>query len=309
MRFLKLFAIPAIFLVSVTVLILGSFYLYRNSETKTLTDQDRKQFGGDYIKLSDGITHYQLAGPDTGKTIVLVHGFSVPYYMWDSTYYKLIKNGYRVLRYDLYGRGFSDRPDASYDQEFYFKQLSELIRALHIKTPFTLAGVSFGGRLATDYTIKYPQNIDRLILIDPGYQSMEPDKFELITRYYEHIHPNERAQSQLADFKYPQRHPDWVDRYKQQMQYKGFINSLISTMYNYDCDGARENTLLNTKHKPILLIWGRDDKTDPFNFSDSVRAVLKTEFFPVDDAGHLPHIEQADTVNSRILQFLKKKVN
>lgn len=309
MRFLKLIAIPFFFLAVVTTLILGSLYLYRDKEKKTLTDADRKKTGGAYIRLSDGTTHYQLGGPDTGKTVIMVHGFSVPYFIWDSTYNKLTAAGYRVLRYDLFGRGYSDRPDGIYDQRFYFNQLIELIRRLHIKTPITLAGVSFGGRLVTDFTVKYPQFVDKLILIDPGYQPMEPDKYEFITRYYESIHPNERIQSQLGDFKYPERHPDWAKRYQVQMQYKGFVNALISTMYNYDCNGARENALLNTKHKPVLLIWGRDDKTDTFNFSDSVRAVLKTEFFPVDDAGHLPHIEQADTVNSRILQFLKKKVN
>ena len=309
MRSLKLIAIPFIFLAGVTILILGSLYLYRNVEKKTLTDADRKQAGGSYIRLSDGITHYQLGGPDTGKTIILLHGFSVPYYIWDSTYTKLTNAGYRVLRYDLFGRGYSDRPDGAYDQRFYFNQLIELIRRLHLKTPITFAGVSFGGRLATDFAGRYPQFVDKVILIDPAYEPMEPDKFEFITRYYESIHPKERIQSQLTDFKYPDRHPDWAKRYQVQMQYKGFVNAIISTMYNYECDGASEFAQLNTKHKPVLLIWGRDDKTVPFNFSDSVRAVLKTDFFPVDDAGHLPHIEQADTVNSRILQFLKKKVN
>jgi len=307
MRFLKLIAIPFIFLAGVTILILGSLYLYRDAEKKTLTDADRKKAGGSYIRLSDGITHYQLGGPDTGKTIIMIHGFSVPYYIWDSTYNKLTSSGYRVLRYDLFGRGYSDRPDGAYDQRFYFNQLIELVRRLHIKTPVTLAGVSFGGRLATDFTGKYPQFVDKLILVDPAYEPMEPDKFEFIARYYESIHPKERIQSQLADFKYPERHPNWAKRYQVQMQYKGFVNALISTMYDYDCDGVNENKLLNTKHKPVLLIWGRDDKTVPFAFSDSVRAVLKTEFFPVDDAGHLPQIEQADTVNSRILQFLKKR--
>lgn len=307
MRFFKLIFIAFIFLAGVTTIILGSLYFYRNTEKKTLTAAERKQQPGSYIKLSQGVTHYQLGGPDTGQVVVLVHGFSVPYYIWDGTFDTLAAHGYRVLRYDQYGRGFSDRPEVTYNHELYFNQLKELLAALRLKTPIDLMGVSFGGRMATDFTVQYPNLVNRLVLIDPGYQDMQPDKPEIITRYYECIHPRERALSQLADFKYPNLHKDWVKKYQVQMQYHGFVNALVSTMYNYDCDGPKENTLLNAKNKRILLIWGRDDKTDPFNYSDSVRSVLKTEFFPVDDSGHLPHIEQADTVQTRILHFLKKQ--
>jgi len=45
-----------------------------------------------------------------GPAVALVHGFSVPYYVWDPTAPELARAGFRVLRYDLYGRGYSDRP-------------------------------------------------------------------------------------------------------------------------------------------------------------------------------------------------------
>jgi pimeloyl-ACP methyl ester carboxylesterase len=307
MRYFRLFFVAIIFLVSITTIILGSLYLYRNVEKKTLNDADRKNVTGNFVNLSAGITHYQLAGPDTGKVIVLIHGFSVPYYIWDGTYEYLVKQGYRVLRYDQFGRGFSDNPHVVYNHALYFTQLTELLKALHLKAPVTIAGISFGGMLATNFTAQYPNLVSKVILIDPGYENMEPDKPEFMVRYYESIHPRERAESQLTDFKYPERHPEWVNKYKTQMQYKGFINALVSTMYNYTYNGRESNKQLNAVHKPVLLIWGREDKTVPYNYSDSVRSVLQTEFFPVDDAGHLPYIEQADKVNARILQFLKEK--
>lgn len=37
-----------------------------------------------------------------------MHGFSVPYYIWEPTFAALVQAGLRVLRYDLYGRGYSD---------------------------------------------------------------------------------------------------------------------------------------------------------------------------------------------------------
>src|SRR5258708_5112381 len=106
---------------------------------------EASQFGGSYVQLADGVTHYGLAGPSDGRTVVLVHGFSVPYYIWDPTFAALTQGGFRVLRYDLYGRGFSDRPAIRYDADLYVRQLRELLGALKIDGPVDLIGVSMGG--------------------------------------------------------------------------------------------------------------------------------------------------------------------
>jgi len=305
MRYFRIIFFAIVFLAIFTFIILGGLYLYRNTEKKALTDADREGVPGSFIKLKSGVTHYQLAGPDTGQVVVLLHGFSVPYYIWDGTFEYLSQHGYRVLRYDDFGRGYSDRPNTVYNQSLYFSQLTQLVDTLRLKKPFNVIGVSFGGRLAANFATINPAPVNKVILIDPGYADMEPDKPEIMAKYYEAIHPNERALIQLSDFKYPARHPDWVNKYRVQMQYKGFAHALISTMFNYKCDGKQTYTKLNSTHKPVLLIWGREDQTDVFNYSDSVRSVLHTQFFPVDDAAHLPHIEQPAKVNARILEFLK----
>ncbi|HCK65361.1 MAG TPA: alpha/beta hydrolase, partial [Anaerolineae bacterium] len=55
-------------------------------ETKELNEIIRKEAGGDFIQLSNGVTHYQLGGDENGDTVVLVHGFSVPSFIYDSTF-------------------------------------------------------------------------------------------------------------------------------------------------------------------------------------------------------------------------------
>src|SRR5690348_16826332 len=94
---------------------LFAFYENRNPEKRTLDDAARRTAPGKFVRLSDGMTHYELSGPDSGTTVILVHGFSVPLYIWDSTAAALSSKGYRVLRYDEYGRGWSDRPNATYN--------------------------------------------------------------------------------------------------------------------------------------------------------------------------------------------------
>src|SRR6185295_19427765 len=117
-------------LVLVAVVYLYAQYRGANMETKVMTDDVRKAAGGSYVKLADGVVHYQVAGPDTGRAVVLVHGFSVPYYIWDPVFDTLSKAGIRVVRLDLYGRGYSDRPDVPYSPDLFDREITGLLDAL-----------------------------------------------------------------------------------------------------------------------------------------------------------------------------------
>ena len=68
------------------------------------------------------------AGRPDGRVVVLAAGFSVPYYIWDPTFAALTGAGFRVLRYDYYGRGYSDRPAIPFTDEMYVRQLDELLQ-------------------------------------------------------------------------------------------------------------------------------------------------------------------------------------
>jgi pimeloyl-ACP methyl ester carboxylesterase len=294
------------------IAVLGAVYFYivfllKNQETKTMNADARVNVSGQFIQLTDGITHYESGGIDTGKTVILVHGFSVPYHIWNGTYDSLVQQGFHVIRYDEFGRGFSNRPDVTYNPALYRKQLFDLISALKLTTPVNLVCVSFGGAVVTDFTVHYPRLIDKIIFIDPVYTFTKKDEPEMITNYKMAVNHEKQAAGQLEDFKYPERFPGWVDKYKVQMQYKGFRHALISTINNYPGDSILANyRSLNSLHKKILLIWGKEDRTVPFQYSDSLRKIVQTDFFPVDGAGHSPYLEQTVSVNRKIISFLKE---
>jgi len=77
----------------------AGYYRYVNPEQRTLDDQARNSAGapGAFVALTDGITHYEAAGPVNGRVALLVHGFSVPSYIWDPTFKALSEAGYRVF--------------------------------------------------------------------------------------------------------------------------------------------------------------------------------------------------------------------
>lgn len=295
----------------VLVIATASFYYARNPEHRTLDDAARKEASGRFIRLSDGLTHYQVDGPDTGRVVVLAHGFSVPYYIWDSTAAALSTAGYRVVRYDTYGRGFSDRPDIEYDGNLYDRQLGELLDSLHVTGKVDLAGVSFGGYVTGTYSGRHPERVRSLILVDPvagtSAATMRPVDLPIVGSYiFQTMAVPGMAAGQASDFIDASKFPDWADRYRSQMRFRGFGRALRSTQLMRR--GMNTDTLYGrvaAARVPVLLIWGVKDQTVPFELNARVRrAIPAAEFHPVEGAGHLPILEQAATTNAIILRFL-----
>jgi pimeloyl-ACP methyl ester carboxylesterase len=260
--------------------------------------------------LPKGVTHYDIAGPDSGRLVVLVHGFSVPYYIWDSTSVALAATGHRVLRYDLYGRGFSDRPRGNYDGMLYDEQLGALLDSLRVTEPIDLVGLSFGGFVVSHFVATHPARIRTLTLVDPmSSGSALPARLRVPVigpwLWKVAVVPG-MAEGQLTDFLHPENYPTWVDQYRPQMRYKGFGRALWATRTmtsRVDFDSLYAGVARTGV--PVMLIWGKQDQTVDLALSDVVRRnIPAVEFVLIDSAGHLPHIEQAQLVNTRLSMFL-----
>jgi pimeloyl-ACP methyl ester carboxylesterase len=288
-------------------------YLHHSLETRDLDDNARQQAGGSFVRLSDGEVHYEMAGENHGRTIVFVHGFSVPYYLWDQNFSVLAGAGFRVLRYDLYGRGYSDRPDGIYDANLFDRQLVELLSALKIQQPVDLVGASMGGPIVITFTDRHPGLVRSLSLFDPAYLNGRRPPFAirapLVGEYISAvaIAPSLPA-SQMDDFAHPERFPDYVAKYQPQMQYKGFRHAILSTIRHYlTRDDTDEYRRVGQSHKPVLLVWGKLDKDVPFAVSEKVlQAIPQAEFHPIEDSAHVPYYENPEIVNPILINFLKK---
>jgi pimeloyl-ACP methyl ester carboxylesterase len=287
-------------------------YLAVDRERKTLDDAARAEAPGKFVRLRDGFTHYELSGPDTGRTVVLLSGASVPFYLWDPTRDALVAKGFRVLRYDYFGRGFSDRPKLRYDLATYDRQLAELLDTLGIRGPVDVAGVSMGGVVAADFADRHPRRVRSLTLVAPGIGAIPETPFPLrvpgVGELLMTAAAPAMANGQRDDFLHPERHPDWVSRYEVQMRYEGFRRSMLQTMRGdvFKRPAASFTTLAKSRI-PILVLWGKADRTVPFARSDSVRAAFpRAEFHAIDGAAHLPQIEQPAIVESVLVSFLRR---
>jgi len=308
---LPIAAIVAVPVVAVTALPVVH-YLQTDRETRDLNEDARRGVPGSFVRLRDGVTHYQLAGPAGGTTVLLIPGFSTPYNIWDPTFDGLTRAGFRVLRYELFGRGWSDRPPAPYDADFYDRQVVDLLDALGIQS-VDAAGVSMGGPIAVTLANRHPERVRRVLLFDPGYFAGAPLplglRLPVIGTYNMTvaIAPSLPA-SQWDDFAHPERYPHYLDPYREQMRYRGFRRALLATLRNYLArDVTGEYRQLGTSGKPVLLIWGKSDRDTPFELSAKVRAdVPQAEFHAIDDAAHVPHYEHPEIVNPIVIDFLRR---
>jgi hypothetical protein len=66
-------------------------------EDLVLDETARVSARGSFVALSDGVTHYELAGPDTGPLVQLIPGITIPLGYWDATAVLLHTSGLRTL--------------------------------------------------------------------------------------------------------------------------------------------------------------------------------------------------------------------
>ncbi|MCK6539502.1 MAG: alpha/beta hydrolase [Anaerolineales bacterium] len=292
-----------------------------------MNDQARSAAGGSFIPLADGITHYELSNdsplpPEEGsgarEVVVLVHGFSVPYFIFDPTFAFLTQNGFRTLRYDLFGRGYSDRPRARYDIDLFVGQLHDLLDALRLSRPVNLIGLSMGGAIAATFAARHPERVKTLTLIDPAGAKaisltplLKAMKLPGIAEAVFGLVGSEGLlRSAAKDFFDPELIGHFLDRYKIQMQYRGFKRAILSSVRNHMLGSFIESYRnVGKMDKPVLLVWGRNDTTVPLAHSDLLRdAMPQAEFHVIEECGHIPHYEKPDEFNPILLNFLSKGV-
>jgi pimeloyl-ACP methyl ester carboxylesterase len=310
--------VKIILTVILLVAVAGSTYFAivfsrHNIETKELNDEARRGIPGKFIQLSQGMVHYELAGPPAGRTVVFIHGFSIPYYLWDHNFNALAKAGFRVLRYDLYGRGYSDRPSGPYNARLFDRQLRELIEALKLDD-VDLVGASMGGPIAVTFAVRHPEKVRTVSLFAPGYFTNSQLPFELraplVSDYTMavKIAPT-LPDSQKEDLVHPEKFPEYVSQYHVQMEFKGFRHALLSTLQNYVTrDRSEDYRRLGLIAKPVLVVWGKLDKDVPFEFSQKVLTdVPQAEFHPLEGEAHAFYYESPEKVNPLLIQFLNER--
>ena len=288
----------------------------QNNKYEYILKEDNFKFnfklnkGQSFVDLEEGFTFYNTANQNSKKTpVVLIHGFSVPSYIWDPTYKMLKEKGFYVISIDLFGRGNSKNIDGDYTDELFANQVLQLLNHLEIEKA-DFVGLSNGGRVISKIADTKPEIINDLIYVASSSfmkktKALVTDVSEKeIREFIDNNYPT-IAKGQLQDFKYPEKFEGWDDKYEELLKYKGFARALISTTKNhYTMDEVHEN--INNLNLQVYTIWGDSDKVVVYDeFSERLNKLLtnRNEYF-ISNSGHLPHMENQDEFNKVILSIL-----
>ncbi|MCF8278583.1 MAG: alpha/beta hydrolase [Flavobacteriales bacterium] len=271
---------------------------------------------GAYAQLSNGKVRYEFEGDENGEVVVLIHGLIGHLHMWDHQFKFLVDRGYRVLRFDLYGRGFSERLKGDHGSELYMAQVSDLIEFLGIKDKFHLIGLSMGGAISTRFASHHPDKVKSIFLVDcygiptpndPGIRVVQPKGIgEALIGTLGGPILKRAPMRGVFDKK---KHAGFAKWFTAPMAIRGSKRALLSTLRNFMLENhVPHYERLNHLDIPKLILWGKEDAILPFAYGKRIHALVPNARFEVfEDCGHIPQYEEPEKFNQMALQFLREQ--
>jgi len=240
--------------------------------------------------------HYRDEG--SGPVLLLLHGVCASLHTWDA-WVEALKPYFRMVRFDIPGFGFSTPPQkGDYDPENGVEMLEEFVKKMGIDH-FFLAGNSIGGFISWKYALKYPERVDKLILIDPvGYNQDLPwivsfASHPVIRPFARHIMPrfffDMAAKEVFGD---PSKLTDRIkDRYFELSTLNANRKAYVDffTVMRKLCGSKKLPAGMAGIKTPLLVMWGTKDRWVPLKYfhlwkQNFPRATFKT----YEGVGHTP---------------------
>ncbi len=132
-----------------------------------------------FIEIDGLKVHYRDEG--AGEPLVLLHGWSASLHTWDG-WTEMLEDDFRVIRLDLPAFGLTGpAAGADYSLDFYVDFLDRFLTALGIEKSY-LAGNSLGGGISWLYAARYPERVEKMILLDAAGYEMEMPSITKLAR-------------------------------------------------------------------------------------------------------------------------------
>ena len=268
-----------------------------------------------FINVDGMDVHYRDEGQSMDSIpIVLIHGTGSSLHTFNDWTTQLSKD-YRIIRMDLPAYGLTGPfPDRDYSIENYVIFISHFLKELGIKK-CVLAGNSLGGGIAWNFTIKHPEMVEKLILIDAsGYPSEAksiPVAFRIaqtpvIKNIFTFITPRFVAKSSLENI-YANKTKitdDIVDRYFELTLREGNRQAFVDRLsIAQDTNSYKK---IKTIKQQTLVLWGEEDNLMPLKMAHRFHDDLPNDTLIIlKGIGHVPMEEHPSLSLKPILAFLK----
>lgn len=264
-----------------------------NSETKMIT-------------TTYGQTFVRISGPVNAPPLVLLHGMGANSLMWLPNI-KVLSEDYRTYAVeDMNGNGKSIGKKSFENSEDIVNWLEELFNALNLGSNINLLGMSYGGWQASQYAIKFPNRLNKVVLLAPAATVYKvSSSFTL------------RALLSLLPFEYFTKFLlNWVMEdlvKKDKKSADSMVNGMILASKCYKNRHSPSPTVLSDKELetfevPTLYLVGENEKVYSAEKAtkrlNDLAPQIETKIIP--NAGHDLLSVQPEIVDKEVLKFLKQ---
>jgi len=240
----------------------------------------------------------------------------------------LAGHGYRVVAFDQLGCGASDRPDdpALWSIARYVEETEAVRRALGLGRVHLL-GHSWGGWLAIDYALTYPQALKTLILEDTAADlphlmsemhrlraSLGPETVEMLLAHEadgSYSHPEYQAAITLLNYRHVCRLQEWPAPLLASLEDWNMAPYMAMQgpnefLYIGNLKDWNRVTDLHRIAAPVLITVGRHDEITPACALRMKQNLPQAELVVFPNSSHMPFYEEPDAYDAVLLSFLDR---
>jgi 3-oxoadipate enol-lactonase len=248
-----------------------------------------------------------LSGKEKAPVVMLSHSLACSMLMWRPQL-DLLEPHFRVVRYDTRGHGGSDAPPPPYALQQLVDDAIGILDTLGCDRVHWV-GLSMGGMIGQGLALSHPERIDRLVLADTAAiipddaQPIWQERIDAVLKEGLQVVADSTLERWFTPNFLKQRSPV-IDQIRQQIlatPVSGYIGcSEAIRRLNY-------LTRLPAIQAATLIMVGADDPGTPVAAAEAMHAQIKdSQLVVIPDAAHLSNIEQAQTFNDNLIQFLQQ---
>lgn len=288
----------------------------------------------EYASVNGIRLHYVRQG--AGRLILFLHGFPEFWYAWKDQLAEFGQDHLAVAP-DLRGFNLSDKPSAleDYRAAAIIEDIRQLAHHLNGGGPFTLVAHDWGGAIAWAFAIRYPELLDKLVIINAPHPAvfsdlLNHDSAQQRASQYMLFFRSSQAESVLsADhyapllrfFEAPRKagrfsstdDAAYTEAWSQPGALTGGLNYYRASRIGPPVGGARDSASTGVSAEdyrvrvPTLVVWGmKDDALLPQNLSGLERYVANLTIERVAEGTHWVVHEFPDRVNRLIRDFIAR---
>ncbi len=253
-----------------------------------------------FVVLEPGLrVHYRDEGNRVGRVIVLIHGSNASLHTWEK-WVAILGKDYRIISLDLPGHGLTGQnPAGVYDNASYVGVVDRLLVKLKIDKA-VIGGNSMGGGVSWLYTIKHPDKVEALLLVDAsgqpyaksgeiplGFRLMRTPVLKEAARF---IAPRSIFESSVKTSMYVQSKIDdkLIDRYWELNRYPGNREATMQRFSTPNSMTPGNKEMLATIKVPVLILWGARDNLIPVSSAKwFAEAIPQARLIIYPDVGHI----------------------